>query len=136
MRKGAQMSLPSQNQGERDGQRENDRWTEMRENDRSSCHTETVARLFDPCGHSPRRFATQTRSTPSMLWESYEVDRKLWVTRCGQVKISRSSTALTASTTLCTHRAPPSYRNPSWKVQVALVLKFFNDICYWVDQKS
>lgn len=96
---------------------------------------ETVARLFDPCGHSPRSFATQTRSSSSMLWELYEVDRKLWVTRGGQVKISRSSTALTAST-LCTQRAPPSYRNPSWKVQVALVLKFFNDICYWVDQKS
>ena len=31
MRKGAQRSLPSQIQGERDGQRENGRWTEERE---------------------------------------------------------------------------------------------------------
>lgn len=132
----AQRSLPSQNQAERDGERENDRWTE--ETDRMTVAHVTWRQWLDSLilGRSPRTFATQTRSTPSTLWESYEVDRKLWVRRGGQVKISRSNTALAAPTTLYTRRAPPSYRNPSWKVQVALVLKIFNDICYWVDQKG
>lgn len=84
-----------------------------RENDGSTCHTETVARLFDLCGHAPRTFATQTKFTPSTRWESYEVDGELWVRGGGQVKISKSNTALTASTPLGTQRTPPSYRNPS-----------------------
>ena len=55
----------------------------------------------------------QGRLPPRQGPPHHEVDGELWVRGGGQVKISKSNTALTASTTLCTQRAPASYRNPS-----------------------
>lgn len=64
----AQRSLPSQNQAERDGEREND-IGQRRQTGMTVAHV-TWRQWLDSLilGHSPRTFATQTRSTPSTLW--------------------------------------------------------------------